>query len=212
MHAVYQGALAKYKKDSGVKDAAVLAFVEKLLAFAEKAGPKVEIRFRRKVGKIRGDRRQPGQEEPIHGNPVVAPPILRRRSFTSCARPPSAKPSRPVSPARSPPMFCRSISAHPSPIPTHRSLRPTSRPCLSSTPPSSGASYLNANPRGVFVGSEWSSKRRSGVPDDTKPHKYKQTAWRPPDVTLSKGDAETWETAVYDAMAAKASPSSPRNT
>ena len=65
----------------------------------------------------------------------------------------------------------------------------------------SGASYLNANPRGVFVGLGMVFDVTFKIPDDAKPHKYKQTAWRPPDVTLSKGDAETWETAVYDAMA-----------
>src|SRR5260370_15915175 len=47
-HAVYQAALARYKKESGVRDANVAAFVERLLAFVEKNGPKVELRFRRK--------------------------------------------------------------------------------------------------------------------------------------------------------------------
>ena len=55
----------------------------------------------------------------------------------------------------------------------------------------SGASYLNANPRGVFVGLGMVFEVTFKIPDDAKPHKYKQTAWRPPDVTLSKGDAET---------------------
>ena len=136
MHAVYQGALAKYKEDSGVKDAAVIAFVERLLAFAEKAGPKVEIRFRRKVAS-RGrlpttrSRRAHFSWEPRRCPRNTSTTLIHVR-----ARPPSAKLSRPVSPAPSPPMFCRSISAHRSPIPTHRSPRPMSRPCSSSTPPS----------------------------------------------------------------------------
>ena len=47
------------------------------------------------------------------GTPSLPIAILRRRSFASAARPPSARPSPPGSPAPSRPMFCRSSSAHP---------------------------------------------------------------------------------------------------
>src|SRR6185437_11944379 len=50
IHAVYARELDTYKKRSPTppKDKGVLPFVERLFAYAEKHGPKVEIRFRRK--------------------------------------------------------------------------------------------------------------------------------------------------------------------
>jgi hypothetical protein len=48
MHAVYLRELDTYKKHAASKDKAVVPFVERLFAWAEKHGPKVEIRFHRK--------------------------------------------------------------------------------------------------------------------------------------------------------------------
>lgn len=47
-HAVYMRELEAYKKKSPNKDKAVVPFVEKLFGWAEKHGPKVEVRFRHK--------------------------------------------------------------------------------------------------------------------------------------------------------------------
>jgi hypothetical protein len=48
MHAVYTRELEAYKKRAPQKDKAALALVERLFAWAEKKGPKVEVRFKRK--------------------------------------------------------------------------------------------------------------------------------------------------------------------
>jgi hypothetical protein len=48
IHAVYQRELATYKEKAPKKDKNVVPFVERLFAWAEKHGPRVEVRFRRK--------------------------------------------------------------------------------------------------------------------------------------------------------------------
>jgi hypothetical protein len=65
----------------------------------------------------------------------------------------------------------------------------------------SGASYLSTNPRGVFVGLGMQFEVSFRVPDEPKPQRYRLSAWRPPDTTISKGDYPTFEAAVYETMA-----------
>lgn len=54
VHAVYTRALEGYRQHAPTKDKAALPFVEKLFAWAEKKGPKVEVRFRRKKSESLG--------------------------------------------------------------------------------------------------------------------------------------------------------------
>ncbi|HVH40791.1 MAG TPA: hypothetical protein VM925_00560, partial [Labilithrix sp.] len=49
IHAVYARELDVYKKKAPAKDKAATAFIERLFAYAEKHGPTVEVRFRRKA-------------------------------------------------------------------------------------------------------------------------------------------------------------------
>ena len=49
IHAVYVRELESYKKRAPTKDKNVVPFVERLFAWAEKNGPRVEVRFRRKA-------------------------------------------------------------------------------------------------------------------------------------------------------------------
>jgi hypothetical protein len=202
IHAVYQAALARYKRESGVKDPAVLTFVEKLLAFAEKAGPKAEVRFRRKVAKSAEIADNQVKKSPF----FMGTPSMPSQYFDDAH-------SRPRESASGKALVARFASAFAPDVLSLEMGAPITdpdAPLPTSTVPTlfvehiaelSGASYLNANPRGVFVGAGMTFETTFRVPDDTKPYKFKQTVWRPPDVTLSKGDAETWETAVYEAMA-----------
>jgi hypothetical protein len=204
VHAVYQAALARYKRESGVKDPAVLTFVERLLAFAEKAGPKVEIRFRRKVAKSAEIADNQVKKSPF----FMGTPSLPSQYFDDAH-------SRPRETNAGKALVARFASAFAPDVLSLELGAPITDPDAPLPPPTvptlfvehtaelSGASYLNANPRGVFVGAGMTFEATFRVPDDTKPYKFKQTVWRPPDVTLSKGDAETWETAVYEAMAAE---------
>ncbi len=197
VHGVYQGALAKYKKDSGVKDAAVSAFVERLFG-----GPKVEIRFRRKVAKSAEIADNQVKKSPFFmGIPSLPSQYFddahSRRRETTAGKVLVARFASAFAPDVLSLELGAPITDPDAPLPA--STVPTM--FIEHTAELSGASYLSANPRGVFVGLGMVFEVTFRVPDDAKPHRYKQTAWHAPDVTLSKGDAESWETAVYDAMA-----------
>jgi hypothetical protein len=204
VHGVYQAALARYKRESGVKDSTILTFVERLLAFAEKAGPKVELKFRRKVAKSAEIADNQVKKSPF----FMGTPSLPSQYFDDAH-------SRPRESASGKALVARFASAFAPDVVSLELAAPITDPdaplpaitvptlFVEHTSELSGASYLNANPRGVFVGTGMTFEATFRVPDDTKPYRFKQTVWRPPDVTLSKGDAETWETAVYEAMAAE---------
>jgi hypothetical protein len=204
IHAVYQSALARYKKESGVRDANVLAFVERLLAYTEKNGPKAEVRFRRKNTRsmeiadtqikkspfFMGTTSVPSQyfDDP-HARPreaVAAKTILSRfaAAFPSDildleVGQPVLEPEGPLPPNKLPTMFVEHSAEM------------------------SGASYLSANPRGVFVGLGMLFEVSFRLPDESKPQRYRLSAWRPPDTTISKGDYPSFEAAVYETMASE---------
>jgi hypothetical protein len=202
VHAVYLAALARYKKESGVRDGNALAFVERLLAYVEKNGPKVEVRFRRKNTRsmeiadtqikkspfFMGTTSIPSQYfDDAHARPreaIAAKTIVNRFSAAFPADILSFEVGSPVTDTEGP-------------------LPPNKYPTMyvEHSAEMSGASYLSANPRGVFVGLGMLFEVSFRLPDDSKPHKYRLSAWRPPDTTISKGDFPTFEAAVYETMA-----------
>jgi hypothetical protein len=201
-HAVYQAALARYKKESGVRDANVLAFVERLLAYVEKNGPKVEIRFRRKNAR---------------SMELADTQIKKSPFFMGTTSIPSQyfddEHSRPREVAAAKTILARFASAFPSDILAFQVGEPVPEP-EGPLPPNkiptmfiehsaemSGASYLSANPRGVFVGLGMLFEVSFRLPDESKPQKYRLSAWRPPDTTISKGDFPSFPAAVYETMA-----------
>jgi hypothetical protein len=204
IHAVYQAALARYKKESGVRDANVLAFVERLLAYAEKNGPKAELRFRRKNTRsmeiadaqikkspfFMGTTSIPSQYfDDAHARPreaAAAQAIVNRFAGAFPADilalevgQPVVEPEGPLPPSKIPTMFVEHSAEM------------------------SGASYLSSNPRGVFVGLGMLFEVSFRLPDESKPQRYRLSAWRPPDTTISKGDYPTFEAAVYETMASE---------
>jgi hypothetical protein len=204
IHAVYLGALARYKKESGVRDGNALAFVERLLAYVEKNGPKAELRFRRKNTRsmeiadtqikkspfFMGTTSIPSQYfDDTHARPreaMAAKTIVNR--FTAAF-----------------PADILSLEVGPPVTDTEGPLPPNKYPTMyvEHSAEMSGASYLSANPRGVFVGLGMLFEVSFRLPDDSKPHKYRLSAWRPPDTTVSKGDFPTFEAAVYENMASE---------
>jgi hypothetical protein len=202
IHAVYLAALARYKKESGVRDGNALAFIERLLAYAEKNGPKAELRFRRKNTRsmeiadtqikkspfFMGTTSIPSQYfDDTHARPrevIAARTIVNRFAGAFPADILSLEVGQPVTDTEGP-------------------LPPNKYPTMyvEHSAEMSGASYLSANPRGVFVGLGMLFEVSFRLPDDNKPHKYRLSAWRPPDTTVSKGDFPTFEAAVYETMA-----------
>ena len=201
MHAVYQTAFAKYKKESGARDQNALAFVERLLAYAEKNGPRVEIRFRRKQTKSMDLADEQIKKSPYFmGNPSVPSQYFD----DAHARSREATAGKAIA--------SRFAAAFPSDILTFD----TGQPLLESDPPlppsklptmfvehsveMSDKPYLSANPRGVFVGLGLVFEVVFRIPDDGKPQKFRLQQWRRPDTTIPKGDG-TFESTVYETMA-----------
>ncbi len=73
IHAVYVRELETYKKHPASKDKNVLPFVERLFAWSEKHGPKIEIRFRRKKSETLGRADQYVAKTPSFGGEVSYP-------------------------------------------------------------------------------------------------------------------------------------------
>jgi hypothetical protein len=204
IHAVYQSALAKYRKEASTKDAAVVAFVERLVAVAEKSGPKVEMRFRRKVTRTMEMADNQIKRSPFYQGVVSLPSQYfdeahaRSREATAgkaiAARfgasfptdilslelgAPIADPDAPLPAVTIPTIFIEHISQV------------------------SGPSYVSARPRGVFVGLALIFEATFRLPDDPKPLHFKLPTWRNPDAKIDKGDAPL-EAAVYEAMVSTA--------
>ncbi|HTM43821.1 MAG TPA: hypothetical protein VL137_02640 [Polyangiaceae bacterium] len=59
--------------------------------------------------------------------------------------------------------------------------------------------YMNANPRGIFVGAGLFFNAVFVIPNDQEPWTVHFSVWRPPDLTLLKQDGMTTE-GMYDAM------------
>jgi hypothetical protein len=204
VHAVYQSALARYKKESGARDANVIAFVERLLVFTEKNGPKVEIRFRRKNAK---------------SMELADTQIKKSPFFMGTTSIPSQyfddEHSRPRETAAAKTIVARFASAFPSdivalevgaPVPDPEGPLPANKiptMFIEHSAEMSGASYLSANPRGVFVGLGMLFEVSFRLPDESKPQRYRLSAWRPPDTTIEKGDYPSFPAAVYETMASE---------
>jgi hypothetical protein len=202
IHAVYQAAFAKYKKESAAKDPAAIGFVERLLAFAEKGNPRIEVRFHRKTAKSGEIADNQVKKSPYFMGTVSLP----SQYFDEPHSKPREAATGKAIVARFAGAFAPDILSVEMGAPItdpDAALPATSLPTLfiEHTAELSGASYLSANPRGVFVGLGMMFEVTFKIPDDAKPLKFKLTQWRPPDVTLSRGDADSWETVIYEAMA-----------
>jgi hypothetical protein len=200
IHAVYQGALAKYRKEATGKDPAVLAFVERLLAVAEKSGPKVEMRFARKVTRTMEMADAQIKRSPFYMGVVSLPSQYfdeahaRSREETAgktlAARFAASFPADIVSLEMGPP-----IGDPDAPLPAV--TVPTI--FIEHSSQVSGPSYLSARPRGVFVGLALVFEASFRLPDNGKPLNFKLPTWRNPDAKIEKGDGPL-EAAVYEAM------------
>ncbi len=201
IHAVYQAALAKYRKESGSKDPAAVAFIERLLAFAEKHGPKVEMRFRRRT-----TRSMEIADAQVKRNPYFMGNISIPSQYFDDAhtRRREAVVGKTISSrfAQTFPPDTLSFELGPPITDPEGPLPPNTVPTLfvEHTPDVSAAAYLSNNPRGIFVGLGLQCEATFRIPDEGKPFRFKHTAWRPPDMTLSKGE-ESFEATVYESMA-----------
>ncbi len=203
VHGVYQASMTRYKKESGLRDANVLAFVERLLAFAEKGGPRVEIRFRRKPTKSVENADNQIKKSPF----FMGTASLPSQYFDDVhARPRTTSAAKTIAGrfAQAFPADIMALELGPAVLEAEGSAQPIRVPTMfiEHSVEMSGASYLSSNPRGVFVGLGMLFEVTFRIPDDAKPQKWRLSAWRPPDTTVPKGEGP-FEGAVYEAMASE---------
>lgn len=172
IHAVYARELDAYKKRAPKKDAAATAFIERLFAYAEKRGSKVEIRFRRKAATTMERADQSILKMPTFMGVITYP----SRFFDDKHHAP-----REAALAKSlvtqfgtglaPELFDVSIGA----VVTEAELPEPKVPTLFVTHVAewSGHNYTSNRPRGSFIGVQFNFDASFVIPGDAKPYKVK---------------------------------------
>jgi hypothetical protein len=200
IHAVYQGALAKYRKEAAGKDPGVIAFVERLLAVAEKSGPKVEMRFARKVTRTMEMADTQIKRSPFYMGVVSLPSQYFDEAHARTREEAAGKTLAARFAATFPADILSLVMGSPIGDPD-APLPPVTVPTIFIEHSSqvSGPSYLSARPRGVFVGLALVFEATFRLPDNSKPLNFKLPTWRNPDAKIEKGDGPL-EAAVYESM------------
>ena len=200
-HAVYAAAFEAYRPTANPKDPAALAFVERLLGFAEKKGPRVEVRFQREIGKalekadaaVGKNRMFMGvQSFPTryfdlphaHARETFAGRLLVERFAQAFPKDildvtlgePLLDPDAPLPEPAVPTLF------------------------LEHTADWSGGMTTSDVPRGVFVVVGVSFDVTFRIPADPRPYKFKYTTWRAPRMDGIRG-VEHPEEVVYEQIA-----------
>ena len=210
IHAIYARELATYKQHTPTppKDKAVVPFVERLFAYAEKHGPKVEIRFRRKKSESIGRADQYVAKTPSFMGEVSYP----SRQFDEKRSTRREGILGKVLAARfdaglSPELFDVGMGAQVSG--DAETLPEVKVPTLFivHTAEWSGHSYVSTKPRGSYVGILFPFEAVFVIPGDAKPIKLKADVMKQAALALLKeedllpGPAEE---KVYETMAAEA--------
>jgi len=200
-HAVYQTALDRYTQQAPTKSVAELAFVQRLLAWAEAKGPPVELRIHRLVSKTIDKADGAVQKHRMFRGVVSLP----SRYF-------DAAHAKPNEDALATAVVQRFAQSFPTEIVALAVGEPISDPdaqlpaqimvptlFIEHGPTWSGSLTTSGNPHGVFVGLEMSFSALFRVPDDTKPLKVRLDVWKAPDTASAKGDDKPEET-IYSKM------------
>jgi hypothetical protein len=204
IHAVYQRELDGYKKHAAAKDKNVVPFVERLFAWSEKHGPKVEVRFRRKKSDSLGRADQYVAKTPSFGGEVSYPSryfdekhgVKREAALgkTLAAR---------FDAGLSPELFDVAPGA---PIPSDTENLPDVKvPTLFITHNAewSGHTYVSQKPRGSYVGVLMQFEAVFLIPGDAKPIKLKTEIMKQAALGQLQGEdlpPGPAEEKVYDAM------------
>jgi hypothetical protein len=208
IHAVYARELDTYRRRAPTKDKNVVPFVERMFAWAERHGPKVEIRFRRKKSESMGRADQYIAKSPSFMGEVSYPSryfdekhMSKREAIVG--RNLAAR----FDAGLSPELFDIGVGA---PIPIDAEALPEVKiPTLFITHVAewSGHSYVSQKPRGSYVGIVFQYDALFVLPGDTKPVKVKAEIMKQAalgqlkDEELLPGPAEE---KVYDYMATEA--------
>jgi hypothetical protein len=204
-HNVYAAALERYTRDAPAKGAPT-AFVERLLAWAESKGPRVEIRFHRLPSKtLEKADHAVGKNAQFKG--VVS---LPSRYFDD----PAEKADLATLAAAISQRFAQTFPAELLSVSVGEPIADPDAPLPAQIASPTmfiehGAQWSGSiqasqkQPRGVFVGLELGFEAQFRLPDTTKPVRVKVNGWHLPNLATAK-DADLPEDAVYREMRQKA--------
>ena len=209
IHAVYLRELDAYKKRAPGKDKNVVPFVERLFAWSEKHGPKVEVRFKRKKSESLGRADQYVAKTPSFMGEVSYPSLkFDEKRSTKREIVLGKLLVTKLDAGLSPELFDVSMGAQ---VPTDAETLPDVKvPTLfiSHAAEWSGHSYVSTRPRGSYVGILFPFEAVFLIPGDPKPMKLKAEIMKQAalgqlkeDDTIMPGPAEE---KVYEAMATDA--------
>ncbi len=209
IHAVYTRELEKYKTHAGTKDKSVVPFVERLFAWAEKHGPAVEVRFRRKKSESIGRADQYVAKTPSFMGEVSYPSRQFDEKHSTKRETVLGKLlATKLDAGLSPELFDVQTGAQ---IPQDADALPDVKvPTLfiSHAAEWSGHSYVSQRPRGSYVGITFPFEATFVIPGDAKPIKLKADVFKQPPLQILKEEENILpgpaEEKVYEAMATDA--------
>ena len=212
IHAVYARELDVYKKKAPNKDKSAVAFIERLFAYAEKHGPKVEVRFRRKAPTTLERADQFILKTPTFMGVVTYP---SRFFDDKHAGPREANLGKQLATQFDAGLADELFEVGVGPVVTDAELPEPKDPTLFITHVAewSGHNYTSNRPRGSYIGVQFNFEASFVIPGDPKPWKYKQEIFKhaathvlnnPDEPMLSPGDAgeKVYETMGQDAFEA----------
>jgi hypothetical protein len=200
-HALYAKALAAWSAKAQV-DPATRAFMEKLLAYAEKNGPATEVRFRFRPSKSIDD----ADKSVIRSGPhYPGPDALPSRYVNADAlRPREERVGQSIAKALADafPADVLTVTSGP-PLAPDAPLPSVPAIVVDYSPEWSRANVACTRPPTVFAGFIFTFDTSFNLPDGTPPLKVSTRAWRGAELwKIKPGDMsrEDYEKAVYDSM------------
>jgi hypothetical protein len=177
IHAVYARELDSYRKKAPAKDKAAVAFIERLFGWAEKHGPKVEIRFKRKASTTLDRADQFILKTPQFMGVITYP---SRFFDDKHAVPREATLGKlltaQIGSGLAPELFDVGLG----PLVTEADVPDPKEATLFITHVAewSGHNYTTSRPRGSYVGMNFNFDATFVIPGDTKPYKFKAEIFR----------------------------------
>lgn len=201
--AVYTRALHDFKAQASPRNAEVVPFFERLLRYAQAHGPRVEIRFQRKVAGSSASIEQAVQKHTYYMGTVSLPTQYFDEAHARVRERDSAEKIIERLQKAFPPDILK--FEHGAPLGENEELPdPVKVPTLfvQHTVQMNGL-YLSRNPRGVFVGLGALFNGTFVVPGASERLETKFSQWRPPDTSLLEKEGASVPQ-VYEASAVEA--------
>lgn len=209
VHAVYTRELETYKKKAPTKDKAAVSFIERMFAWAEKNGSKVEVRFKRKPNPTLERADQFILKSPTFMGVITYPSRFFDDKHDATRE---ATLGKSVASQFDAGLAAELFDVTMGSVVTEAELPEPKVPTLYIAHGVEwvGSNYVSNRPRGSYVGLNMSFEAQFMIPGDAKPYKYKfELPKIPPLQVLHKdegpvpGPGEA-EEKVYEAMATDA--------